>query len=59
MKRKLINVLGITSTGFGILLALVAFILLVTGEMKGAALFATPAFALLLAGSNLKTYAEE
>jgi Ca2+/Na+ antiporter len=59
MKRKLISILGLLSFWFGLLLALVAFILLVTGKTSIAGIFAIPTLALLLAGSNLRTYAEE
>lgn len=59
MKQKLLYLLGTVSFGFGLLLAVVAFILLVTGKVKVAGIFAAPSLGLLLAGSNLKTYSEE
>lgn len=59
MKLKLINVLGLFAFGFGLLLALIAFILLVTGKTSVAGIFAIPTLALLLAGSSLRTYVDE
>jgi hypothetical protein len=59
MKRKLINILGILSFSFGLLLAVIGFILLVTGKTSVAGIFAIPALALLIAGSNLRTYGTE
>jgi hypothetical protein len=56
MKRITVITLGWIARVFGIFITLITLLFLVTGELRGAGMFAPLGFALLIAGSNLLAY---